>query len=314
MTKDKKGYNILYYQGNRELFRSWEPIRERSERLIMTLSEMRQIKEERGYSLAQLSKYSGVPLGTIQKIFSGETIKPRKSTLDAIEKVFLGDESVYQGKAYAYQLESNEQHGDYIRETGAYKIQSEEKKQGEYTLEDYYALPEEQRVELIDGVIYDMSSPIFVHQMIAGEVYGQIREYIGKHKGECVPAIAPVDVQLDCDDRTMVQPDVLIVCDRDKIRGFGIFGAPDFVLEVLSPSTRKKDLILKLGKYMEAGVREYWVIDPNKMILITYDFLEEGLPCVYPLKGEVGLAIYEGKLKINLDNISEMIEEYGREE
>ena len=82
--------------------------------MIMTLSEMRQIKEERGYSLAQLSKYSGVPLGTIQKIFSGETIKPRKSTLDAIEKVFLGDESVYQGKAYAYQLESNEQHGDYI--------------------------------------------------------------------------------------------------------------------------------------------------------------------------------------------------------
>ena len=168
-------------------------------------------------------------------------------------------------------------------------------------------------MELIDGVIYDMSSPMFVHQIIAGEIHGQIREYIGKHKGKCVPAIAPVDVQLDCDNKTMVQPDVIIICDRDKIRGFGIYGAPDFVLEVLSPSTRKKDLTLKLSKYIEAGVREYWVIDPKKRLLLTYDFSEEGLPCEYPLEGEVGLAIYDGKLKINLTVINEIIEEYGKD-
>lgn len=279
----------------------------------MTIEEMKQRKEERGYSMAQLSKYSGVPLGTLQKIFSGETLNPRKSTLDAIEKVFLGEESVYQGKAYAYQLESSETQGDCIREAAAYNAQPVEKKQGEYILEDYYALPDERRVELIDGVIYDMSSPLFVHQIIAGEIYGQVREYIGKHKGKCVPAIAPVDVQLDCDNKTMVQPDVIIICDRGKIRGFGIYGAPDFVLEVLSPSTRKKDLTLKLSKYIEAGVREYWVIDPKKRLLITYDFSEEGLPCVYPLEGEVGLAIYEGKLKINLTVINDIIEEYGKD-
>lgn len=279
----------------------------------MTIAEMKQIKEERGYSMAQLSEYSGVPLGTLQKIFSGQTVKPRMSTLAAIEKVLLGEESVYQGKAYAYQLESSEAQADCVREAAAYHTQFVEKKQGEYTLEDYYALPQEHRVELIDGVIYDMSSPLFVHQIIAGEIFAQVREYIEKNKGECVPAIAPVDVQLDCDKKTMVQPDVLIVCDPEKIRRFGVFGAPDFVLEVISASTRKKDLTLKLSKYIEAGVREYWIIDPEKKLLLTYDFTEEGMPCIYPLEGEVGLAIYGEKLKINLDKIAESIERYDRD-
>lgn len=279
----------------------------------MTVEEMKQIKEERGYSMAQLSEYSGVPLGTLQKIFSGQTVNPRKSTIAAIEKVLLGEESVYQGKSYTYQLESREAQADYVREAAVYNTSFVEKKQGEYTLDDYYALPDERRVELIDGVIYDMTSPMFVHQIIAGEIHGQIREYIQKNKGKCVPAISPVDVQLDCDNKTMVQPDVLIICDPDKIRRFGIFGAPDFVLEVLSPSTRKKDLTLKLSKYIEAGVREYWIIDPKKKLLLTYDFSEEGLPCIYPLEGKVGLAIYEEKLKIDLEKIAEIIEKYSRD-
>ena len=70
---------------------------------------------------------------------------------------------------------------------------------------------------------------------------------------------------------------------------------------------------MKLNKYIEAGVREYWVIDPEKKILIVYDFAEEGLPCIYPLEGEVGLAIYEEKLKINLTKIAEIIEKYDRD-
>ena len=280
---------------------------------IMTVEEMKKIKEERGYSMSQLSEYSGVPLGTVQKIFSGETKAPRKSTIAALEKVLLGDEAVYQGKAYTYQMESQGVSADRIRESMAYNAKFVEKKQGEYTLEDYYALPDERRVELIDGVIYDMSAPMVVHQIIAGHVYVKISEYIEKNKGECIPVMSPVDVQLDCDNKTMVQPDVLIICDPEKILRFGVFGAPDFVLEVLLPSTRKKDLTLKLSKYIEAGVREYWVIDPEKKILIVYDFEEEGMPCIYPLEGEVGLAIYEKKLKIDLLEIAEIIEKYSRD-
>ena len=279
----------------------------------MTIEEMKKIKEERGYSMSQLSEYSGVPLGTLQKIFSGETKTLRKSTIAAIEKVLLGEESLYQGKAYAYHMESKGISADHIRETVTYGTEFVEKKQGEYTLEDYYALPDERRVELIDGVIYDMSAPMVVHQMIAGDIYGQIREYIEKNKGECIPVMSPVDVQLDCDQKTMVQPDVLVICDPEKIRRFGVFGAPDFVLEVLSPSTRKKDLTVKLSKYIGAGVREYWILDPEKKILITYDFEEDGMPCIYPLEGDVGLAIYEEKMKINLAKIASIIEKYSRD-
>jgi Uma2 family endonuclease len=108
----------------------------------------------------------------------------------------------------------------------------------------------------------------------------------------------------------MVQPDVMVICDRNKIKGFGIYGAPDFVLEVLSPSTRRKDMTIKLQKYLEAGVREYWIIDPYKKILITYDFTdEEFVPCVYPLTGSVPVAISEGNLAINLEPVAESIRE-----
>lgn len=276
----------------------------------MTVEEMKQIKEERGYSMSQLSEYSGVPFGTLQKIFSGQTANPRKSTVDAIAKVLLGEESIYQGKAYTYHMESKGVSADRIRETVPYNAEFAEKEQGEYTLEDYYALPDERRVELIDGVIYDMSTPSIPHQLIVAEIHGQIREYIKKNKGKCLPVISPSDVQLDKDNKTMVQPDVMIICDPEKIHHFGVFGAPDFVLEVLSPSTRKKDLTLKLSKYIEAGVREYWIIDPEKKILLVYDFVEEGLPCIYPLEGKVGLAIYQGKLKIDLEVIAEIIEKY----
>ena len=91
-----------------------------------------------------------------------------------------------------------------------------------------------------------------------------------KNKGHCKAFVAPVDVQLDCDDKTMVQPDILIVCDPDKLIKQCVFGAPDFVAEVLSKSTKNKDMNLKLMKYKRAGVREYWLIDTENEKVITY--------------------------------------------
>ena len=131
----------------------------------MTLEEMKKIKQERGYSLAQLSNYSGVPLGTLQKIFSGETETPRYATRKALENV-LSDEK--------YEYEREEQ---MVEESTVYEA-ARPKKQGEYTLEDYYTLPDDRRVELIDGVIYDMSAPTFVHQHISGVIYNTIRKFI----------------------------------------------------------------------------------------------------------------------------------------
>ena len=288
----------------------------------MTIKQMREIKENRGYSYTQLSEYTGVPAITIQKILTGVTKTPRKATLNAIEKVLGASDDFYRGKASEY--EDNE---SCVREDSpkynadnsnkatypeGIKYGNPSKRQGEFTLEDYYALPDEQRVELIDGVFYDMSAPRIVHQDISYLIHSAIADFIKKNKGKCKAFFAPVDVQIDCDDKTMVQPDVLVVCDRSKIQGFGIFGAPDFLVEILSDSTRKKDLTIKPSKYMEAGVREYWIVDPKKRVLITYNFMDEDfVPVVLPLKGEAPVAIFDNRLKINLDEISESIDEFG---
>ena len=174
---------------------------------------------------------------------------------------------------------------------------------------DYYALPDEQRVELIDGYFYDMSAPTFHHQSIGGEIYRQIANYILERKGSCRPFIAPVDVQLDCDNKTMVQPDVGIICDPSKIKKFGIYGAPDFLVEVISPSTKRKDYTLKLSKYMNAGVREYWILDYAQRKLLVYFFESEACPVIYGLDQPVPVGIYHGELTIDFSNILKWIEE-----
>jgi Uma2 family endonuclease len=279
------------------------------EDLMMTIEEMRNIRDSRGYSFKKLSEYSGVPVVTLQKIFSGATANPRKSTLDAIERVLLADEAVFRGKAFEYK-EGVKEDTFMVKDNESSYIPG--KKQGEYTLEDYYTLPDEQRVELIDGVFYDMSSPRTVHQDIIFYIHLSFYNHIREKKKPCKVFEAPVDVQLDCDNRTMVQPDVLVICDRDRLKGFGIYGAPDFVLEVLSKSTRKKDMSIKLEKYLYAGVREYWVIDPYKEVLITYNFMDEDfVPCIHPLTGSVPVAISDGELEIDMEPVAESIRELG---
>ena len=252
----------------------------------MTIEEMKKKKREKGYTYAQMSELSGVPLGTIQKIFSGETLSPRYDTLQSLEKLFAETSIVQEEAAYAVHT------------------------QGSYTIEDYYALPDERRVELIDGYFYDMAAPAPLHQRIAGEIHRQIANYIMDKGGACQPFIAPVDIQLDGDEKTMVQPDVMIICDENKIHKQIVYGAPDFVLEVISPSTKRKDYTKKLSKYMAAGVREYWILDPYQKILIVYFFESEVCPVIYGLDKAVPIGIYEGALEIQFKHIAEWIEQF----
>lgn len=232
-------------------------------------------KERLDITYKEISLRSGVPESTVKKIITGVTKKPHKKTVAEIEKA-LGISDV---------------------------LRDERGNSGDKTLEDYYTLPEDRRAELIDGVIYDMSSPSFVHQEIISELVYQIKDYIHKNKGKCKVLPAPIDVQLDCDEKTMLQPDVVILCDDKKNKNRCIFGPPDFVCEVLSPSTKFRDSVLKLWKYMNAGVREYWMVDTDKKKVICY-FFEQGEEATeFSLEDDIPVMIYEGKPKISLRNI-----------
>lgn len=253
----------------------------------MTSEEMKQLSRKKGQAIEKIP-CQGQP--------------DEKKTLSPEESHVSGDCQSDTG--------FREPPSDGVREDAAAYDAKREKRQGEYTVEDYYAWPKEERIELIDGVVYVMESPSFVHQRVIGKVLFAITSFLNKKGGDCIPLASPLDVRLDCDDKTMVQPDLIILCDRDKIKRWGIMGAPDFVLEILSPSTRRKDCIKKLQKYSDAGVREYWIIDPKKRGLLTYDFTQDDMPCIYPLTGTVGLALYGGDLQIDLDEINELIQDW----
>lgn len=253
----------------------------------MTIEEMKQKKRELGYTNEKVAELSGVPLGTVQKIFAGITLAPRYETLQALEKIF--------------RPESNPGCSTLCESIAPYHMN----KQGEYTLEDYYALPEDRRAELIDGVIYDMSSPTNPHQMIQLDIGHQLTNYIDSKQGPCIPFIAPADVQLDADDRTMVQPDVFVVCDRSKITRAHLVGAPDLIMEILSPSTWKKDAYLKLKKYALAGVREYWLIDPDRLKIMVYNLEQDILAQLYTFSDQVPVAIFNGECRIDFARIYE---------
>lgn len=254
----------------------------------MNIPLMEYYREVKGYTYDKVSELSGIPAEKVQMILEGEDY-PGYEEEKALEEALRPDGA------------SGEGYPDVFCEAGT----SYQAEKGSYTLKDYYALPDDQRVELIDGVFYDMSAPSTGHQTAAVQIFVQINDYIRKKKGKCRVLVAPVDVQLDCDDRTMVQPDVLIICDKDKITPRCIMGAPDFIIEILSKSTAKKDMVLKLRKYKAAGVREYWMVDTKRRKVIVYFFEEDTQPAIYGLKDKVPVGIYGKELLIDFAQVEE---------
>ena len=142
----------------------------------------------------------------------------------------------------------------------------------QYTTDDIYNLPDGQRAELIDGQIYFMAPPSRKHQDIAVILSRKIGNYIEDHKGACRVYFAPFAVFLNADNKTYVEPDICVICDPDKLTDQGCNGAPDWIMEIVSPGSRKMDYFTKLFKYRSAGVREYWIIDPDKNRITVWDF------------------------------------------
>ena len=146
-----------------------------------------------------------------------------------------------------------------------------------YTIDDIYDLPDGQRAELIDGQMFMMAPPTRKHQEIIGELFAVIREYILRHGGSCRVYIAPFAVFLNENNKNYVEPDISVICDPDKLTDEGCTGAPDWIIEIVSPSSRKMDYNRKLFKYRTAGVREYWIVDPDKNRITVYYFEKDDM-------------------------------------
>ena len=162
-----------------------------------------------------------------------------------------------------------------------------------YTIEDIYALPDGQRAELIDGRMYMMAPPNTRHQSLVSEFTVTIGSYIRSKGGNCKVFPAPFAVFLNKDDQNYVEPDISVICDKSKLNDKGCVGAPDWIIEIVSPSSRKMDCYKKLFKYHAAGVRNYWIVDPDKRIVTVYDFEHDNME-EYSFGDDVPVGIYEG--------------------
>lgn len=161
-----------------------------------------------------------------------------------------------------------------------------------YTVADIEAKPETIRVELIDGVIYYQATPTYNHQKLLLFLNIEIGSYIRSHNGKCEVIQAPLALYLNQDSETYLEPDLMVVCDENKIHKKGIVGGPDIVMEVVSPSSKIKDYILKQNKYQKSGVREYWILD-LKQELITIHRFETGMVELHGFQDKIAVSIFD---------------------
>lgn len=162
-----------------------------------------------------------------------------------------------------------------------------------YTTDYIYSLPDGQRAELIDGVIYDMAPPNRIHQELVSQFTKIIGLHIDKNNGSCKVYPAPFAVFLNEDDKTYVEPDITVVCDQNKLDDKGCCGAPDWIIEVVSPSTQSVDYFAKLFKYRSSGVREYWIVNPMKKTVQVYIFENVEHSSQYSFDDVIKVGIYD---------------------
>lgn len=160
------------------------------------------------------------------------------------------------------------------------------------TLQQYEALSEDIKIEVFDGVVYNMTSPSQDHQTILTELLVSLRNYIREKKGNCFVFPAPFDVKLNDTPLTIVQPDLMVICDKKKLDGKRCNGAPDFIIEIVSPSNYSHDYVRKLNLYMTAGVLEYWIVNPVKQTVFVYHLDQKQF--------EVSTYTFQDKIKVNI--------------
>ena len=238
---------------------------------IMTIEEMCKLKREYGLSYEQISGETGIPVSTVSKMLTGFTKTPRRDTVASLTAYFSG----LRRKEYTAEVPAV----GYVTEASAvYSTDNTGSRLGGMTIGQREALPDYRRTELIDGILYDMASPSLRHQMICNLVTRQLNHCIESAGRDCVAFDNDIDIVLSEDPATVLVPDILVLCrdDMKQNREIGkdpgkFYGAPALVMEVLSPATKRRDLGAKYAKYLQSGVREYWIIDPVHEKILVYD-------------------------------------------
>ncbi len=155
------------------------------------------------------------------------------------------------------------------------------------TLADWEALGEDVRAELIDGYIYYMAPPSRKHQALLGSLYATIKEHLKGKPCKVYPAPFGVYLRTKGGDTSAVEPDISVVCEKNKLSNRGCEGAPDWIIEILSPNNQAHDYITKLGLYLRHGVKEYWIVNPMNETITVYHLAEELTPSVYTFRDTV---------------------------
>lgn len=250
----------------------------------MDILKLKELKKEAGMTNAEIAELSGIPVSTVNKIFSGATQNPRYSTLLAMEEVLVTKKKI----PFTYN-ELTESTMLVREENVAYQYSARN-----YDTKDIEKLDEWDRAELIDGKIYMLPSPTRKHQYIIAELLLEIKLFIRAKKGTCHAYTSPFDVRLFKDEKTVVQPDVFVICNKDILTDKGCTGAPDWVVEIVSESNSSHDYVRKLMQYQKAGVREYWIVDPYQEKVVVMNFENPEKSCEYDFKERVPSGVLEG--------------------
>lgn len=229
----------------------------------MDINDLRKLKNDSGMTNAEIAELSNIPLEVVNKIFSGEIENPKYMNLLVMEQVMV------RKKKMPYYYDEGLEQPCLIREEAvAYNFNARS-----YTMRDLEKLCIGVRVELINGKLYHMTTPKRIHQFLVAKLLIKMGNHIERKHGGCHIYPAPFGVRLFADDMTWVEPDILVVCKRDKLTERGCDGAPDLVVEIVSPSNATHDYFTKLRLYQQAGVREYWIVNPEeeKVTLVNFE-------------------------------------------
>jgi len=284
---------------------------------MFDIEKLKERKKKLKLTTAQLAEKAELPVSTVSKIMTGETKNPSYATIEKIADVLNHEEMVRRVYAYFQALQ------EYINKNPQKTVDQIEfgKKyfkenitsmdndgyegnlalaQQRIPIEYIHQLGEDKQIELLDGHLIYNEAPNVRHQILVQNLGKAIDAYISANNGKCRMFNVGINLYFEDDDNTLLIPDIVVLCDESKLGESGITGAPDWIIEVVSPSTRRADYNNKMHKYMCQGVKEYWIIDPEKERVTTYIQGEPMLAYVYAFEDVIPVGIYGGQLEIRI--------------